>query len=114
MGYGRAYFTGAYGQTPPRGAGASPARGLTGWRSADAAHADAKQPSAAEAKLEIASVLTPAEVATLFKLFMDRVNPYMSMFDEALHTLPALRARSPFLLTVSAYKLTKKRRRRGS
>ncbi|KAH7099082.1 hypothetical protein BKA62DRAFT_710841 [Auriculariales sp. MPI-PUGE-AT-0066] len=36
----------------------------------------------------------------MFKLFMDNINPYMSMFDEKLHTVESLKTRSPFLLTV--------------
>ncbi|KZV87959.1 hypothetical protein EXIGLDRAFT_192404 [Exidia glandulosa HHB12029] len=50
--------------------------------------------------MEVLSVLTNSEVETLFKLFMDKINPYMSMFDEKLHTVVGLRIRSPFLLTV--------------
>ncbi|EJD35898.1 hypothetical protein AURDEDRAFT_117234 [Auricularia subglabra TFB-10046 SS5] len=51
-------------------------------------------------KMEIMAIVTPSEVETLFKSFMDKINPYMSMFDEKLHTFQAVRAKSPFLLTV--------------
>ncbi|KAH7098951.1 hypothetical protein BKA62DRAFT_711400 [Auriculariales sp. MPI-PUGE-AT-0066] len=51
-------------------------------------------------KLEILGVLTASEVDMMFKLFMDNINPYMSMFDEKLHTVKSLKTRSPFLLTV--------------
>ncbi|KAH7086642.1 hypothetical protein BKA62DRAFT_243932 [Auriculariales sp. MPI-PUGE-AT-0066] len=51
-------------------------------------------------KLAILGVLTTNEVETMFKLFMDYINPYMSMLDEKLHTVEMLKTRSPFLLTV--------------
>lgn len=47
-----------------------------------------------------AGVITDAEAKTLFDAFFLRLNPFINLFDPALHTVPYVRSRSHFLFTV--------------
>jgi len=47
-----------------------------------------------------AGVITDAEAKTLFDAFFLRLNPFINLFDPALHTVPYVRSKSPFLFTV--------------
>ncbi|KAG6809261.1 hypothetical protein H0H92_000968 [Tricholoma furcatifolium] len=45
-------------------------------------------------------LVTPGDVDTLFEIFYQRVNPFISLLDPALHTPASTFARCPFLFTV--------------